>query len=268
MILSSDAVEDKGDLMYEDEIIFSGRYKDFSLGVHYDLTGKGENEVSAILGRISSEIEPYAFAFSGIDAKAIDDYVKPDGNGIGAVYSYIENNSSAWNKWAKASLKDSKLMPAADSYMFNRLLEKAGVQFKVSMPVTVKPAKEEASNVIGFIGKYKEWMAVKKLSTEKAKDYEISGILSGINFTVVNKAFDFAGVKKKDDVVASATKGKRKSYGNAVSALREIEADPDPYVVCKVLETLGYRPYASPHMLTDAYPDIKPPKVKGRKPKG
>jgi len=254
--------------MYDDEIIFSGKYRDFSLGVHYDITGKDESEVSAILGHISSRIEPYAFGFSGIDTKAIDGYIRLDGKGIPAVHKYLEENSSAWAKWIKGSIKNPALLPAAESYFFNRLLEKAGIGFKVSREPSVKPANEESGNAIAFVGKYKGWVAIKKMGLDKAKDYEVSGILSGINFTVVNKAFDFAGIEKKDDLVQSITRGKRKSYGNAVACLKELESENNPYVICKVLETLGYRPYASPHMLTDAYPDIKPPKVRGRKPKG
>ncbi len=250
-----------------DEIIFSGSYKDLELGVRYDLDGKQPADVAHTLSRLSSEIEPYAYRFSGIDTKEIEDFAKLDGKGTAAVVSFLENRSSEWNKWIKGGLENPKLMPAAESYLFNVLLRKAGVGFKVDSDDSVKPEREEISDVIAFVGKYKDWVAIKKLGLENVRDYEVSGILGGINFTVVNKAFDFAGVEKDDAIVQKLTKGKRKSYGNAVLCLKELEG-AGVYVVCKALETLGFRPYASSHMLTDAHPDIKPPKVRGRKPKG
>ena len=250
-----------------DEIIFSGAYKDFKLGVHYNLDGKKPEEIAQILGFLSSEIEPYAFRFSGIDTKEIDDFAKPDGKGISSICDFLEKKSSEWNRMIK-NLDNKLLKPVADSYLLNRLLTNAGVAFKVTGK-EANAEKEEIENQIAFIGKFGNWIAIKKLSTDKAKDYEVSGILSAINFTVVNKAYEFAGVEMDETVVKAATKGKRKSLSNVVDALKALGSKADnPYVVCKVLEELGYRPYASSHMLTNAYPDIKPPKVKGRKPKG
>ena len=252
-----------------EEIIFTGKYKDLNLGIKFDVNGKDEKDVSAALIDISEKIEPYSFAFSGVDTKSIDGFVDFKGKGISGVCDYLGGHSSEWNKWAKASLPGKELMPVAESYLFNKLLREAGVAFKPEGGSAIKPANEEIGDVIAFIGRYRGWMAIKKLGLDKVKDYEVSGILSGINFTVVNKSFDFAGVEKEEDKVKSITKGKRKSYGNAVACLEDVKAEGEtPYLVCKVLEAVGYRPYASPHMLTSAYPDIKPPKVRGRKPKG
>ena len=259
----------------EEEIIFSGSYKGFSLGVKYNIKGKDEKEVASVLASISSAIEPHAFVFSEINTKGIQDFVKPDGKGLGAVIKFLENNSSRWTKWIKGSegkLPDPKLITAAESYLFNILLDKAGVKFKVSGTPATKPEKEEVGEQIVFVGSYGKWVAIKKLSLEKVKDYEVSAILSGINHTIVNKSFELAKQNNGDDIIDSITKGKRKSYGNAVFCLKELESklngDENPYLVCKVLEKLGYKPYASPDMLTAAHSDIKPPKVKGRKPKG
>lgn len=253
----------------KDELIFSGAYKDFSLGVRFDLSGKSEEEVSRALVYISSEIEPHAFRFSGIDLKMVEDFARMEGKGLRAVCDFLEARSPEFNKLLKERLENPLLKPAVTSYLLNRLLTNAGVAFKVEAEPGLKPEKEEVSDVVAFIGKYKSWIAIKKLGLEKVKDYEVSGILSGINFSLVNKAFDFSGLEKDDATVKAAARGKRRSLGNVVEVLRAIEGKADnPYVVCKALEELGLRPYASPHMLTDAYPDIKPPKVKGRKPKG
>ena len=244
-----------------DEIVFTGRYKDFGLGVHYDLAKASEKDVAGILSEISEKIEPFAYSFSGIGTKAIEEQVKVEGTGIQAAVKAIEQ--SDFSKWSKEKYP-KEMRPIAESYYFNRLMAKAGLKIKPDAQTSIKPTKEEFGNMIAFVGKYKDWMAIKKLGLEKAKDYEISGILSGINFTLVNKSFSFAGMENE---VSGITKGKRKSYGAVVECLGKIE-NPSPYVVCKVLEELGFRPYASSHMLTEAYPDIKPPKVKGRKPKG
>jgi hypothetical protein len=258
-----------------DEIIFSGAYKDFKFGVHFNLDGKQEKEVAQVLGYISSAVEPHAFRFSGINTKMIDDFAKPAGKGISAVCSFLENTPQAKIKDSLGkALSNPKLLPAAESCFFNSMLTKAGVGFRISATdPPFKPSEEKLEGQIAFIGKYKSWIAIKKLGLEDAEEYEVSGILSGIDYTIVNKAFDFAGVKKDDATVNAVTKGKRKSYGNLLLCLRELESKltgsiDDAYLVCKVMETLGYRPYASPEMLSNAHPDIKPPKVRGRKPKG
>lgn len=252
-----------------EEIIFTGAYKELKLGVKYSVGGKGEEEVASVLVDISGQIEGHAYALSGIDVKAIDGFVSFKGKGISGVCDYLDSSSSEWNKWIKANLPKKELMPAAESYLFNKLLREAGVAFKPSGGSAITPGSEEIGDVIAFIGRYKNWMAIKKLGLDKVKDYEVSGILAGINFTLVNKGFDFSGTEMDEGAVKSITKGKRKSYGAAVACLQDVKsAGENPYLVCKALETVGYRPYASSHMLTSAYPDIKPPKVRGRKPKG
>jgi hypothetical protein len=258
----------------KDEIIFTGAYKDFSLGIRFDLSGRKPEDAAAALAYVSANIEPHAFRFSGIDTKKIDDFAKPSGKGISAACAFLELIGPGGVKDALLNaVPDPKLLPAAESYFFSRLLASAGVPFKAATAPPIKPGQEKIGDFIGFMGKFGPWIAIKKLGTDKVQDYEVSAILAGINHTVVNKAFDFAGVAKNDAAVASAAGGKRRSYGNVALVLREIEPKlsggaGDAYIICKALETLGYKPYASPEMLSAAHPDIKPPKVKGRKPKG
>ncbi|MBD3210663.1 DUF2666 domain-containing protein [Candidatus Micrarchaeota archaeon] len=250
-----------------DEVIFAGQYRDLKIGINYDLSNRKPEDVAAVLSRISSEIEPHSYLLSGIDTGAIDAFAKPEGRGIPAVCRFLDKNSTAWNRLLKQMLKEPKLKPAADSYLFNRLLTNAEVEFKFREMPSWKPEEENTGDQIAFIGKYKDWVAIKKLSVDKARDYEVSAILGNINYSAVNKAFDFSGIERDDVEVKRVTKGKRKSIGNASEALKSLQKE-NPYIVCKVLEEVGYRPYASPHMLTDAHPDIKPPKARGRKPRG
>jgi len=261
-----------------DEIIFTGEYKDFRFGARFEVTGKSGKDVARILDHISARIEPYAFRFSGIDTKMIDDMAAPAGKGIPAVYGFFENHPPReLSTMLRKAVPDPALMPAAESYLLNTLLKNAGVGFKATDGQTeIRAEDEKPEDVIAFIGRYGQWIAVKKLGLDKVQDYEVSGILSSVNHTLVNKAFDFAGIKKDDALVDSIASGKRRSYGNLGMCLREMEAkstavtsDADQaYVICKIFEKLGYKPYASPGMLTEAHPDIKPPKVRGRKPKG
>lgn len=258
-----------GQMSGNDEIIFNGEYKDFKVSVRFDLGGKSADEVVYALGYICSAIEPHAYRFSGIDTKKIDAFAQPDGKGLKAVCDFLRARPPKAISAALAeALPKEELIPAAESCMLNRLLTKAGVRFTAQSSATLKPQDEEIGDHIAFIAKYKDWMAIKKLGLERVQDYEVSGILCSVNHTLVNKGFDFAGAKA--DV---AIAGKRKTLGNLCAALSELAPKlsggrEDAFMVTKVMEGVGYRPYASPDMLTAAYPDIKPPKMRGRKPKG
>ncbi len=179
--------------MDKDEIIFSGAYKDFRLGVNYDVTGKDMKDVAGVLISISAVIEPQAFRFAGVNIKAVGEITdRLQGNGIPAVYGFFEANPPKELKDSLAkTIPDPLLLPAAESCLLNALLVKAGVAFKPKIGTAVKPAAEEPGDVIAFIGKYGQWVAIKKLGLENVKDYEVAGILAGVNHTIVNKAFDF-----------------------------------------------------------------------------
>ena len=259
----------------QDEIIFSGAYKEFKLGVKYDMTGKTPEQAAFVLAQISAKIEPFAYRFAGIETDAIARFAAPKGSGLSAVCGFFESTPPGTIKETLSkSIPKPELMSAAESYLLNQLLSKAGVRFKAQVQESAIEAEdEEPGDTIAFIGKYKEWIAIKKLCLENAQEYEVSGILSGINHTIVNKAHEFSGGKKDQAGAEAISGGKRRSLGNISLCMKEIAeksggAAPEPYLVMKVLDNLGYKPYASPDMLTAAYPDIKPPKVRGRKPKG
>lgn len=285
----------------EDEIIFSGKYKEFEFSEHYILGNSSKEEVVAILARVSENIDTQAYFYAGIDLSKIDSFIDKiaKGSGLSSLAQILESLKPAEIREnlltacdvteaireGRVFLPSSRkvldvvsfsktLLPIAERYFIYSLLRKMNVPFKLtekmfsSIPT---PKKEPTSEKISFIGKYKEWMAVKKFKIESnSKEYEISAILSSINFTIVNKAFNFAGVEDEAKV-QELIKGKRKGFialGEALKGISETDLKKSAYLVCKVCEELGYRPYSSPHMLGNAYPDIKPPRVKGRKPKG
>jgi hypothetical protein len=261
----------------EDEIILTGAYKDFRKELRYGLGSADEKEVSHVLGAICDTVEPHAYFFSGIDVAGIKAYAKPEGTGLAAVVGFLKSHPQAG---IKESLRKycpvPELLPAAESCLFNYLMAEAKVSFRmgdsIAKPAT-QPSSEPAGDTIAFVGKYKGWISIKKLGIEKVEDWEVSALLCAINNTSVAKAFDFSGVERNDALVSKATGGMRKSYGNLLSALEFIAPDlkgerlADGYVICKVFEAVGYKPYASPEMLTGAHPEVKPPKVRGRKPK-
>jgi hypothetical protein len=261
----------------EDEIIISGAYKDFKKELRYGLASADDAEVAKVLGAVCDAIEPYAFAFSGINVPGIKAYAKPSGTGLKAVADFLKNNPQAGIKEKlKSFCPVPELMPAAESCFFNLLMSEAKVSFRMGDSIakpSIAPSKEEAGDVIFFVGKYKSWISIKKLGLEGAKEYEVSAVLAGITHTATNKAFDLSGVQKDDALVSKATSGKRRAYGNLSDALNiilpELKNDrlADAYVICKTFEAIGFKPYASPEMLSSAHPDIKPPKVRGRKPK-
>ncbi len=242
----------------DDELILLGDYKQFKVAERYNLKNADVQDVTALLVKVSNTIEPYVYAFSGIDTKKIDSMITV-GKGLNAVCSFLK--SFKRNSLLSACNGKTTMLSIAESYLLNRLLTKAGVPFKPILNCSLKPESQSATSQVVFIGNYKGWLAIKKLGVNpKTEDWEVAGILSNINFTILNKSFGFAGM-------TGSTASGRKSLGTLVAELEKIDGN-NPYVVCKTCEGFGYKPYASPEMLMDEYPDIKPPKVKGRKPKG
>lgn len=259
----------------EDELIFTGSYKGMNVGMRYDLNGKTPEDAAFALDALRDAIEPYAYAFSGIDTKKISSLIKLTEPGIAPVIKFLESMPQAeLKKSLQTACFTPALLPAAESYLLNQLFRKANLKFTPSgIQSTLKPTTEKPEDVIAFVGKFGSWISIKKLSLTNVQDYEVSGILSSVIFTTVNKSFDFVSAKNGQTIADSVSKGKRKSYGNLVEALKSLAPRLDgsyesACALLKTCENLSFYCYAAPQMLMDAHPDIKPPKVKGRKPKG
>jgi len=244
----------------DDEIIFSGKYRELDIKIRYNLKDAGEKDVAGVLVEVVKKIEPLAYGFSGIDCKKIEGIAAGAGKDLPSIAKFIRDNSV--RKMLEGTVKEEKLVTAAESYFFNRALANAGVSILPNVSTGIKPEKESVEGQIVFVGKYGKWVSIKKLGLDGAQDWEVSGVLSSIVHTALNKAFEFAG--QSGDV---ALGNRRKSFGAAADLLGEL-AGKDAYTIVKALENLGYAPYANPGMLTAAYPDIKPPKPRGRMPKG
>ncbi len=148
-------------------------------------------------------------------------------------------------------------------------------------------AEEDA---VEFFAKYKNWVAVKKISiTENTKPEEIALQLSSIRQSIDRKSFEILGINVKalDEYAEFITKGKRKSWpalaevlqnlgkqeakekiteatGN-VAELQELGAT---YLFRTVAQKMQFDFDVNPELLQKAYPDLKIPKPLGRKPKG
>jgi hypothetical protein len=244
----------------DDEAIFSGKYKGLELNVRYDLKGASEKDAAGALVEIVKKIEPFAYEFSEIDCKKVEEIALKAGKDLASVVKYIRENPV--RKMLEGTVKDAKLVSASESYFFNRVLTNAGVALLPDVKTSIKPETEKVEGQIVFVGKYGKWVAIKKLAIEGVKNWEVSGLLSGMVQTAVNKAFEFTG--ESGEV---STGKRRKSFGAAADLLEGL-AGKDTYTIVKSLENLGYAPYAHPGMLTAAHPEIKPPKPRGRMPKG
>lgn len=253
-----------------DEVIFSGKYKDLDLSIRFDLSKKKESDVAYCLEYIKKQIESFTYSFVKVDTKKIDSFAKLSSKGLGAVAEFFEKNSqSTIKKTLETSLVKPELLPLAETYLLNKLFSEAGISLQSKSKSDLKAQKYQSEEEISFIGKYGKWFAAKKLGLENIEDYQVSGVLCGIIHTLTNKAFDFDGSQINDKLIDEATKGKRKNYKSLAEVFRFFEQKPfDPVSIVKSLEKINYYTYPTPGLLTDAYEDIKPPRVKGRKPKG
>ena len=136
---------------------------------------------------------------------------------------------------------------------------------------------------VSFMAKFKDWIAIKKMSVgEKTRPEEIAALLGGITATIDRKTFELVGVKTDiiDPYVDSLTKGKRKSYGvlaEILSGLKPgelksklIEASDEnkyplaeSYFLRRILVTLGYSAWLDLENLQKAFPELKIPKPRG-----
>ncbi|MEM3791297.1 MAG: DUF2666 family protein [Candidatus Micrarchaeaceae archaeon] len=78
---------------------------------------------------------------------------------------------------------------------------------------------------INFFAKYKDWVAIHKLSIrEDTKPEYIAGYLVLIKDSISRKAYEILGIdtKKLDEIAERIAKGKRKSYESLLEALKSI----------------------------------------------
>lgn len=142
---------------------------------------------------------------------------------------------------------------------------------------------------IEFFARYKDWLAVKKISIDGGtKPEEVVLQLAGIRQSIDRKAFELLGVDTKaiDEYAADLTKGMRKSYGalaqvvqklgtgeakeavkNACKGRAELEGIAATYLFRRTAQSLTFDFDVNQDLLQKAYPGLKVPRPPGRKPK-
>ncbi|MEM3422349.1 MAG: DUF2666 family protein [Candidatus Bilamarchaeaceae archaeon] len=251
-------------MLGDEELIFSGTYKDFSLGVRFDLSNAKPQDVASALIYISEKIEGAGYKFCGINYNSIENVVEKF-NSVEQLCDYLKKGD--FKKALDAAVEDKKLIPAAESYFFNLLLRRNNIPIKPSFQLTLKPYSYNEQGRIVFVGKYGDWVAIKKLSLSDVEfDWEVAGLIASVNMTAVKKAFQF-GTKNYIQIEEEAKKlvqKKRKSFAAAAEIIHT--TIDNPVLLTLALEELGYYTYLSLFALMEAYPDLKPKKPKGRMP--
>lgn len=137
---------------------------------------------------------------------------------------------------------------------------------------------------IAFTAKYRDWIAIKKMSVDgDTKPEEVAAILASINSTLQRKSYDFVGISREaiEEYAKSLSKGKRKAYGSLaeiVSAVKPGEvkekllsscSDPkllpiaESFFLKSLIESIGFRTTLDADVLTEVYPHLKIPKPRG-----
>lgn len=251
-------------MLGDEELIFSGKYKDFDFSVRFDLSKATPEQVASALIYISDKIERAGYNFCGIDRQAIEKTIKKFGS-VDELCDYLKRED--FKKALSAAVKDKKLMPAAESYFLNRILSENNIRTKPNISLALKAETYKEEGRVVFVGKYKDWVAIKKLSLADVEhDWEVAGIIASVNMTAVKKAFQFLNADlEKTEAEAKKIAAKRKSFSAAAEIIKQ--ASSNPVLLTLALEELGYYTYLSLFVLVDAYPDLKPQKPRGRMPK-
>ncbi|MDD2655603.1 MAG: DUF2666 family protein [Candidatus ainarchaeum sp.] len=245
-------------------------------GIAFDFSSASEKDVAYAISYCSEKIDALTFAYSGIEVQALDKALsKYSGKGPKEAGAAILSVKSLREVFKDAIDDRPALISVAGCYFFSKLPGRFGFSPKIRPDMaqsSIQPKLFAPGTRISLVSKYKDWVAIKKLFLEPdMQKWEIAGILAGINETLVKKAFDFAGLDKAklDAKAAALTKGKRKSYQSIGEAVKGIEGTPAEaaYLYNSILSTFEVLPYANRPMLSKQYPDIKGPKMRGRKPK-
>ncbi|MEM0438019.1 MAG: hypothetical protein QXU54_01835 [Candidatus Micrarchaeia archaeon] len=154
--------------------------------------------------------------------------------------------------------------PLCESIMFEELIK------RFHGPVVPPRAAQGGRPIAGkifFVSDDKGWIAVKKMSVlPETTAREAAAFLLGIKASVWGKyyALQFgSGHAAQGERIA---KGKRKGLPALRQAYAESGGDMGAFLAAA--ELIGYSPVPSPDVLKKAFPEIKLPGIRGRKPKG
>ncbi|GEM_PF-772450 len=262
-----------------EELILECGIPEINSTERFDFSGANPGDVAYACAFASEKAELPAFQYSGIDLKRADALLAPlSGKGAPAAAKALNSVSSGLRASLSEAAGKPTLLPAAEAYFFGKFLEKFGIPAKLPSALlksSIKPKSSPPKKRIGLMARYGDWISIKKLGLDAGvPKWEISGMLAGITETLVPKAFQFAEFGKESiaEAAEKAAMGKRKSYGAIAEVLSAVPPSlsemQTSYFLFTALSALGPKPYANRGMLTKEYPDIKPPKPRGRQAKG
>jgi len=258
-----------------DEIFFSAKTP--SLNESYKLpisASTTPEEVANFLGFLHKHVEEQIYEVLSIDRAKVRAYAEKvaKGSGVKGIFQTFSVLKPGEIKNAlQHACREEKLIPIAQVAFLRAVLEKFGAPAFPISSGKFSPGKADSENEIIFTGKFKEWVAIKKLSIDAdTTPQEIAGVLSSINATLVRKYFDFHGADAfaLQELAEKATKGKGRGHGALLKTFQNLEI-PTEHQSCFLhflFKNLGYSTYIHPELMQEIYPELKIPKPKGRMP--
>ncbi len=286
-----------------DSLEFHARYNGWSTSRVLDAKGcENASEVAAYLISVREEVAGMAFEVLGIDLGVLEAYAekaaksaaKGDYASIVAIYKLL-GTAETENEIGKAVRGKEELKPFAKAYMFRTALKRIGLEWYItrdSMRLGNTMGSKAGtsgfqSSGIFFMAKYRDWIAIKKLSVSSdTKPEEVAAQLSSIRLATDRRIPQVLGVNTDslDMYAATVTDGMRKSAANlekittvlcSDDAKKQIDgalAQNAPreaaviYLFSKMLQNIRVDLEVSPETLMDMFPGLKIPKPKGRMP--
>ncbi len=170
-----------------------------------------------------------------------------------------------------ASIRKPELLNAATRFFYVEFFSKLNhpPMPKPDMFSTQKFTKKELKNDVKkvvFIANFSDWKVVKKLHPKPTTpDYEFGAALCSIHNTIGQQLLKNAKeLKIKKSSSLSHPLMRFIKYKQEIEKSNDIEKAIN---LGKMLELCGFPPYPDLEMLIKAYPQLKIPKPRGRKPK-
>lgn len=258
-------------------------------------------EIAHELASVRSLVSDKAFEVLGIDTKTLDAYAKKfassfaknDYKSLAAAYKAL-GSADADSNITKAAKNSDQLKPFAKVYLLRAAAKELNLMWYVSEESKVFTSKSKPKKTgsapysgIAFMAKYKDWVAIKKLSiADDTKAEEVAAQLSSIRMTTERKLPQILGIDADslDAYAAESTNNMRKSFANmekivdilCTSKTKEVITKAIPseavravaviYLSNKMYQDIKLELEVSPELLMDMFPGLKIPKPKGRMP--
>ena len=316
-----------------DSIEFFAKYKDWLCVKRLEVDSSTTNlDVVSWLNSVSSSTGRKAFEVLGVDvesliphAKKITEHLK---GGTSSIIEAYQRMGSTDSKEAvkKACKGKDEMLPFAQAFLFKAVLNNLNIIDAGMYALKSNYSKDKASGKkangmtqneyvsngkdktlqegITFFAKYKNWIAIKKMSIRPdTKPEEVAMQLIAIRNSTDKKSYEIAGISTAiiDEYAVKKTKGMRRSFANlskiidimdsqeaqakvkestkseeanmtarisfADYGLKNKEDLAKEYLFKQLMQNIKFDFEVSPDKLSAMYPGLKLPGRRGRKPK-